>query len=61
MLLPRETIILTLPTKMSHIATRSLFGYNHFPKGGATYRFWLFNGINFSSLFYIRKIHFLYT
>ena len=49
----------TLPPEMSRIATRSLFGYSHFPKGGgggAMYRFWrLFKKISFSSLFYIRK------
>ena len=44
--------LVILPTEMSHIATRSFFGYNHFPKGGAIiYRFWLFNEISFSSLF----------
>ena len=51
----------TLPPEMSHIATRSLLGYSHFPKGGAMYRFWLFNEIGFSSLFYIRTIHLLQT
>ena len=39
----------TLPREMSHIATLSLFGYSDFPKVGATYRFWSFNGISFSS------------
>ena len=33
----------------------------HFPKGGAMNRFWLFNGISFYSLFYIRKIHLLHS
>ena len=47
-----EYYVTFLP-EMSHIATRSLFGYSHFPKGGAIYRFWLFNEISFSNLFYI--------
>ena len=51
----------TLPPKMSHIATRSLFGYSHFPKAGAMYRCWLFNGVSLSSLFYVRQIHWLHT
>ena len=51
----------TFPPQMSHMATRSLFGYSNFPKGGAVYRIWLFNGISFSSLFYIKKIQLLHT
>ena len=33
------------PPEMSRIATCSLFGFSHFPKAGAIYRFWLFNKI----------------
>ena len=50
----------TLPPGMSHIATSSLFGYSHFSKGGAIYRFWLFNEISFSSFLH-QKIHLLNT
>ena len=33
----------TLPPKMSRIATRSLFGYSHFPEGGAILSIWGFH------------------
>ena len=58
---PNLKVYVILPPEMSHIATRSLFGYNHSSKGCAMYRSWLFNGISFSSHFYIRKIHLLHT
>ena len=61
LLLSKQVTYVTLPPKMSWIATWSLLGYSQFPKGGAIYRFWLFNEISFSNLFYIRKIHFLHT
>ena len=57
----KKVYYVILPPEMSHMATRSFLGYSHFPKGGAIYRFRLFNEISFSSLFYVRKRHLLHT